>query len=584
MSAGPEPRMHLRKYAFPTSTPAISTRIKLSNVKSSLRTLFIFFTGLLPTIVAFGQTPALRGVVWQQPDDLREAISDLYEMRRVGVQAVRTDVIADERLLTVADGLGMQIFQEIPVENLTVLELQDTVAFAMRTLDQALARARQHPSARHFGLARMSDTSDPAACAYLEQLTQRVRQQGPERARTYYVTPFIKADACTGAVDLVLLNTLDAEDPSALLAGFVEQDSVRVGRTGIGALGTWVDDGAGPGVRIPHSPQSQARYLENNLNRLFDRRAPVQPYAVFVYRWSDPVGSDATGVGLTPVAYGLHGESTSRPALDVVRGIYTGSQLVFAFDQGGEPSGSWPWITLLGWSGIAVLGVFYAASPRLRFMIPRYFVAHGFYRDAVREGRDVLLGPSVALLATEALATGVLWSAVINAYAGEYAFQMLLRWTADPVRGLLMSAQSYPWVAVLIFAAVFVACALLWSIILVLLSRRRYALSSSQTMMLVVWSGWPLLLLLPAAMVVPALDADMAKTVSLTLLAIWGVVLLCAVVRTVYDFHDVTKVPVYFTLAAWLLNPYVLLVLALAVSVLFNVPEAAFLYHLLTRT
>lgn len=85
-------------------------------------------------------------------------------------------------------------------------------------------------------------------------------------------------------------------------------------------------------------------------------------------------------------------------------------------------------------------------------------------------------------------------------------------------------------------------------------------------------------------MVVPALDADMAKTVSLTLLAIWGVVLLCAVVRTVYDFHDVTKVPVYFTLAAWLLNPYVLLVLALAVSVLFNVPEAAFLYHLLTRT
>lgn len=579
--------MHLRKYAVRTSPPAISTRIKLYNVKPILRTTLLLLVGLMPAVVAFGQTPPLRGVVWQQPDDLQEAISELYEMRQAGVQAVRTDIVEDERLLTVADGLGVQIFQEVPVENLTATGLRDTVAFAARRLDQALARAQQHPSARHFGLTRMSDTSNPDACGYLEQLTNRVRESGPAGVRTYYVTPFVEADACAGTVDLVLLHVLDAENPQALLEQFVEQDSTRLGRIGIGALGTWVNDEAEPGIRIPHSAEAQARYLENNLNRLLGRRTHVQPYAVFVYRWTDPAGSDVAEQerqSVVPVTYGLWSETARRPALNVVHGIFTGDQMVFAFDQGEGPSNGWPWVTLLGWSGVAVLGIFYAASPRLRFMVPRYFGAHGFYRDAVREGRDILFGSSVALLIVEGLATGVLWSVAIHTFATEEAFLMLLRWIDDPIRSLLFSAQHYPWVAVLIFAALSILVGFLWSVVLALMSRQRYSLAPSQTLMLVVWPGWPLLILLLVSMAVPALDAAEAETAALVLLGIWGGTMLYTSVRTVYDFREVTRLSYYLALGAWLLNPFILLLLTFGLVVLLNLPEAAFLFHLLTRT
>lgn len=532
---------------------------------------------------AAGQSGPLRGVVWQPPADLAQAISDLYAMRRAGVQAVRTGVVGDERLLTVADTLGLRFFQEIPITNMTAGDLRDTVGYAARLLEPVLARAKRHRSARFFGLARMSDTSDPAACDYFQQLTRRVHTHGPAGARSFYVSPYTRPDACVGVADLVLLNVLDHPDPARVLDRWASGDSSGSAHVGIGALGTWVDDNQ-TGLRAPHSPEAQARYLESNLNLLLGQRPAARPFAVFVYRWRDPAeqgGVDGDTEQPVPVAYGLSTPTRMRPSMNVVSGIYTGDQTVFAFDGGEENAPSWPWTTVLGWCGVILLGTFYAASPRLRFMVPRYFGAHGFYRDAVREGRDVLLGVNAALLTIIGLTTGVVWAVVLRAFSAERSYAMLLRWLSEPARELLAAMAEHMWAAALVFGGIYALSALLWSVILALASRRHYPLAVSQTLMLIVWPRWPVLLLLPAAMVVPYLSHDTAMLVGLLLLACWAVITIVTTIRTAYDFNEVTRVPFYFSILCWLINPMILLLALVAVLMLANLPETRFLYHLL---
>ncbi len=217
--------------------------------------------------VAQPAAPA-KGVVWEAPPEYVQAARELRRIRAAGVDAVRTTVLRDERLLALADSLGLALYQDLPVAYLPAPALYDTLDAAARMLEAALERARGHPSARHFGLTSYSDTSTPAACAYVEALADRVRRHGPPGSRAYYLTPFARADPCAGAVDLVLLDALNRARPEALLDRWRAAHPDASARVGLGALGTWIDPQAARGRRVPHSAEAQARYLETHLSTL----------------------------------------------------------------------------------------------------------------------------------------------------------------------------------------------------------------------------------------------------------------------------------------------------------------------------
>ena len=202
---------------------------------------------------AAAQTAPLKGVVWEAPANTDQAAAELIAMHRLGVEAVRTGLLGQERLFDLADTLGLQFFQELPFDGLSAAALIDTLSYARRLLERAVAQARNHASARHFGLARRSDTSDPRACAFFEHLAQQVHRT--PSSQVYYLSAFIEADRCADVVDFVLLDARDASDPAGQLARWQAAHAApSMRRAGIGALGAWVGVRASSGLRVPLSP------------------------------------------------------------------------------------------------------------------------------------------------------------------------------------------------------------------------------------------------------------------------------------------------------------------------------------------
>lgn len=531
-------------------------------------------------------TTLLKGMVWTAPADVERAEADLIRMRDMGVQAVRMGLVQEERLLTLADTLGIHLFQEVPLDYLSAPELADTLAYAMRVLALALDRAQGHPSARHFGLARRSDTSNPRACAFFEQLAAQVHRQPGSQA--YYLSAFIEGDQCAGAVDLVLLDARDAVAPESLLVRWqIAHSNVPVGLAG---LGTWVRAGAEPGLRHPHSPASQARYLETHLRTLLAGGSSTPtPAALFIYRWRD-VQTDRPSVRYDmdrpyQPGFGLWTkDDVPRPAVDVVQGFYTGEQTVFAFPTGDEPPLPTPWNVLIGWLVVILVTVCYVMSPRFRHMVPRYFQARGFYREGIREGRDVLLGASVLLLVALALGVGVLGSSLLEGVREEPAFQLLFQRLPPQMQATGVALLAKPWMLVLLLGSLYALSIALWTSILSFLSRRRQQLVPGQALMLVLWVRWPFLVLMIGAMVVPSLPDRLARYVLVGLAAVALLVSVYAFFRTLIDYSAITYVSIYQVLLAGLFNPIVIIALLLLVLALDMRAVLTFAYHLATKT
>ncbi|MFB3131824.1 MAG: hypothetical protein ACE10K_04800, partial [Rhodothermales bacterium] len=55
---------------------------------------------------AAAQTAPLKGVVWEAPANTDQAAAELLAMHRLGVEAVRTGLLGQERLFDLADTLG----------------------------------------------------------------------------------------------------------------------------------------------------------------------------------------------------------------------------------------------------------------------------------------------------------------------------------------------------------------------------------------------------------------------------------------------------------------------------------------------
>lgn len=524
--------------------------------------LYLFAIVSTPPLAAQGV--AVRGVVWQPPEDYTAAAADLRKIRETGFNAVRTGIVQDERLLDLADRLGLAVYQELPLRYLSSERLVDTLSFAQELLQNVVRRSARYASARDFGIARYADTTDSTSCEALRELVDAGRRAAPSSARFYYTSIFARHDACSDVVDYVLLDGRDHVAPARLIRTWYDVHETPAGLAGVG---TWVRSSGPGGLRNERSPQQQARFLENRLTELVLDRAAPGLTALFVYRWRDaeislPLLSRADPDPFR-ATYGLHAsQMNERPSYEVARGILTGSQTTFAFEAGEVTLRDWPWITILGWVALLLIALLYAFSPRLRQMVPRYFRAHGFYRDAIREGRDLLLGSSLIVLLALGLAAGVTVAVGVDILGEVMAFRILLSWLPEPFVFFLARATVEPWLFAFLIAAIYAGLILIWIILMMILSRTRYTLGPGQVLMLVVWPRWPLLVLMLAALALagspPPEDALLHVYILGGIAGLWVLVTLHAIVRAVVDYTAIARVPPYVPILLFLLNPVVI--------------------------
>ena len=542
-----------------------------------------FLVGLGVLLIAgvdltWAQQSPTQGVVWTPPSAVEEAARDLQRMREMGVDAVRTDIVENERLLEAADTLGIQLYQDVPIAHRSARGLDEAFSEASEQLADALRRAEAYGSARHFGLLQFSDTSDPAACTYIERLAEQIEEEGPDGSAAYYVTPFVEREQCAETADLVLLDARDSGAPVSRVDRWREMHETSVGW---GALGTWVRPEAPSGFRVPHSSEYQARFFEDRLSAVQAQTADdVQ--AVFVYRWRDMLNSRTNPFGR---AYGLHrGEDERRPAADVVEGFYTGQQTVFAFPPGEAPDRALSWLVLLGWGGIVLMGVVYAREPRVRRTVARYFRAHTFYRESIQEGREVLPGTTAVLLGIAAASIGVVVAAAAHHYQAAYTATLILQAFPDGLQASAASWLEAP-IQLGLTAGVIYACAIGgWTLALMGGSRWWTRLSFSQTLMVVVWPRWPLLLATGAALIGATMGSAAGRSV--VTVALIGTVGLgmSMTVRSLLDYAAIAEMPRSLAFAIGIVSPLALFVLVALALILQYDLSLALVWHLLTRS
>lgn len=525
----------------------------------------------------------VKGVVWEVPGDYRTAASDLIEMRSVGIEAVRTGLIFDRGLLELADSLDLVLYREIPFFGLSARSVQDSVVVVDSLVQQLLVTGKGLRSAGPIGLARYSDTTVPSLCPSLREWTSQIRAAG---GTSYYITDFIEKDACSDEVDFVLLDALDEKSPSVFVTRWREAHASPVG---LARIGTHVVSDELFGTRIEGSPEYQARFLENALTELKD----VLPTYVFVHRWKDarlglsPEAGDAvTAMPPDPYhrQYGLYSAGEEpRPALYVVRGFFMGTQTVFAF-EGGEPAEQpLNWFTLVGWILLSMVAVMYAASPRFRSMIPRYFFSHGFYRNAVREAREVLPLTSTAILTITGLSIGMIATSVLTNLRLSKVALHLFTLLDESSRTALIPLLDAPFVLTVLTGSAALLSMAIWMGLWMAVSGRRTTLYPSQALMLAVWPRWQVLFILPLAMTFEAVGF-IPLWVTAAMGLVWVVAAYWSTLRTTFDMSKVAKISPGASAVIWFFNPLILGTLGVLVWMLFRRDEIAFVWHLISRS
>ena len=520
----------------------------------------------------------LAGVVWSAPADREAALDDLLAMRRAGVRAVRTELVRDTTLLRAADLLGIAFYQDLPVRALAAPYLLERQAAMADTLRAALRRGAPFASARWYGLARASDTSERSARPYFEALSTIARQAG---VRSYYLTRFPSDDRAAKTVDLVLLDARD-RDPVALLRRFRVRHETAVG---LGSYGTGVGDGRDGGWRMPASPAAQARALETQLADLTSMEVP--PAAAFVHRWRDLSAADLSRdqrVEASGLHFGLIAESGEpRPALDVLRGVYTGTQRTFAFDAGAprDRFRSSP-LLLLGWVLVLGVGLLATASPKLSTLTPRYFRRHDLYREAVERGFALSLVETAALALTVALAFGIVAAAALRGLAGTDALLAATAVWSPTAQTRLTELVARPVTLVLVMTLGYVAWLFLVIIWMNVLSGKR-RIRPAQALSLAAWSRWAWIALSVPAVVLGTLSPRTATALAVPLLTFGIVAEVWAGYRTMSDFAYVSRVPYPRAVGIGFGLPFLIIAAGLLVLGVVVQAEAEFLLNLATR-
>lgn len=516
-----------------------------------------------------------RGFVWTPPSEPGTALQALNRMREAGATAVRVTTIPGDSVVDRADALDLRLYVDLPVPPLSAAQARGAVDQLPPNLDQIRTLAERYPAVAFVGLGDIVDSTVPDVCAALARWTERVHSEAPA-LQTYYVTSFRPAkDRCTESVDRVLLNLRASAAPMEHWNGWQSENQ----SVGIGALGTWVRPGTAPGLEVPHSPERQARYLERALRDLLTANRPAPP-ALFVFRWQD-----ASGALLPSRQYGLHkAEGTPRPAAAVVKGFYTGTQRVFAYPAGETPRTNHHVLLLIGWGLLAILGGIYTQSLFVRRTVVRYFTAHGFYRDALREGRDLHPGVNSLLLGVVVVAVGATSVLAARLAATRPVTERVVAALPADLASVVVRGIEQPALAGIAVATLTAVIVLVWMVALVGTARRWSRFSVAQGLLIVVWPSWPALAALPVALATTPDSIFTPSLLALYLLAGTLSSILYYTIRVLGDYRAVTNVPWPALLPLAGLSPLTILGVALLVLAARHDVSLLFLWDLATKT
>lgn len=520
----------------------------------------------------------LAGVIWSVPETDGAAVEDLARMRQSGIRAVRTGLVS-EAVLSAADRLGIAVAQELPVADVPASRLAARLAETEALFAEALDRARPHPSARLFILARGVDTSDRASRTFFERLDALAEARGAEGTRTAYLTRFVDDDRASGTVDLVLLDAR-GRDPFDLLARWRAQHETPVG---LGAWGEGIVPGREGGWRRAGTEARQARAIERTLDRFLSMSAP--PEVAFLARWRD---REERGVRaeVADLRYGLLSEDgTERPALTVASGLFTGRQRVFAFDAGPPEAGPRSGLlVLIGWALVLGLGALITVSPRLSGLVPQYFGRRDLYREAVQKGYGLSTGTTVGLAALLALVVGLVGATVLRAFAATDALAVATASWEPDAQSRMVRLVGSPVVLGGLLAVLYSSWLLLNMTWVGILAGRRHRLRPAQAVSLVVWPRWPWLLLLIGAMLVASLSPGTAGGWAAVLLVAALVVEMLAAWRALVDLTYVGYVPQGKSLGLGFAIPFLVFLVGGVALLVTAGAEVGFLWHLAVRS
>lgn len=545
------------------------------------RAVPLIATLVLTAAAAFGQSrpgePA-RGIVWSPPAHFADLRADLEAIAQHGVRAVRSPLILDPKVHIVADFFGLTFFQELDARFLPAARLVERRVEMASALDSAITAASGIEGPQRFGLGYWIDTSDPRACEVLEALSDRVHQSLPG-AQTYYVSAFIESDLCSGAVDFVMLDAEGETSVDPLLNRWRMHGETPVG---ISNLGFRVRGSADAGYRSRFSPQHQARMLERLLTELLADR---NLRAVFVDRWrigpdvSPRVAADVGDFGI------IAPDGRPRPAAEVVKGLYTGNQRVFAFDAGERSGNDFSWINLISFLSVMLFGLTYYGSISLRSLVRRYFLSHSIYLEKIGDGREPTVGTSMFLLLCLSLAAAVVGVTVLTDMSGTRLWYPILdwlpAWLSDPLQiGVARSGLLVP-----VFAALFGLVALLWAAILSISTRGTKHLRFGQTLLIAVMPRWPVALIGLLALVILNWRIDAPGFVLIAVVGVWSAVVMIYTGRMLSDFLRLLGIRALWTVPVLLLGLFVLAAAVWLIVVSNDLqPELGYLWNIARGT
>ncbi|MXX96237.1 MAG: hypothetical protein F4065_10920 [Rhodothermaceae bacterium] len=479
--------------------------------------LLCLFLGCMCVQRTYSQTMPLKGVVWDAPEP--PTAQDFLKIHEAGVEAIRLPVITDRNLLHVADTLGLQLFQDLPIRFLPAPALLDTLEYAKNQLSLARQTYHLYRSAHHFGVSTKSDTSSPQACEYFEELAA----WAPELT-LYYTSAFIADDQCSSDVDLVLLDVRKEPDPVTVIKNWSRPTPV-----GFSSVGQKVDPDKF-GLYQVHSPQSQARFLENHLPRLLETTAEV----IFVYRWQD-AGNTASQWGL------IDASGQERPAFDVLRGIYTDAQHIFAFDFGDRPRQAVPWPLILSWTTcllIALLGLWY---DRFLILVYKYAADPWANRDALY--RKSVLPPDISLIYV--VTQGILLSAVVLILVEAFGDLLLVEAIAALMSPYILdqvsNLTSNFYLLVLVVIALYLIANLISYSLAALIARRLHGIAVEDFFTINAMNHTPLGAMLPMVMIAPGLNRSQYDILAIILAFSWAFLSIFCIIRGARSFATLTR-------------------------------------------
>ena len=515
-----------------------------------------------------------RGIVWEPPPTPEAAAQTLDRIATTGADAVRLLQVPPDTVFAHADSLGLSLYVDLPVAHVSASALSDSLHAAEPVLDRLMRLASRHEALQSIGLAHHTDTTVPTACETLSRWSERVATES--ELDTYYVTPFTPAtDRCRDAANRVLLDLRGRQAPVEQWHSWAD----AAPEVGIGALGTWTRPSAAAGLQVPHSAERQARYLEKALPPLLEA-APPAPSIVFVYRWRD-----AETPLLSSRRYGLHtATGTARPAARVVGRLFTGSQHVFAFPTGTAPANTPYGLLLLGWGLVIILAGLYVGRPFVRQTIRRYFGAHGFYRDSIREGRELEPGATAVVLSTATVALGLTGVSAARSAAVLPSTERLLAAVPEGLRSVLVFGVEHPAGTGLVLGGAVLWLLLLWMTALIVVARRQGSFSLSQGLMLITWPCWPILPALPLALVAHDQPPVSGPVLVVGLLCASVAAMAYFTLRVLWDYRAITGRSWTIVAPLGLLSPPVLVFFLTAVFVVLNDVPLRFLWRLATLT